>query len=43
VAVVHHQLERATTGHGQVVLVECDAQARQRRVVLSFVGDREGG
>jgi len=42
-AVLHHELQLSTNGHGQVVLVECDRRARQRRVVLSFVGEREGG
>jgi secondary thiamine-phosphate synthase enzyme len=27
----------------QVVLVECDRRGRQRRVVFTFVGEREGG
>ncbi len=27
----------------QVVLVECDRGARRRRVVLTFIGEREGG
>jgi hypothetical protein len=36
-------LELTTTGHGQVVLVECDRGARRRRVVLTFIGEREGG
>jgi secondary thiamine-phosphate synthase enzyme len=27
----------------QVVLVECDLRARRRRIIFSFVGEREGG